>query len=79
MKSLNLCTKTVPHKSNKRTRKVLRNLRARHKLDTNFKPFLAANTLDTINAAKSSSATGPDGLAAIHLKHLGPKCFEYLT
>jgi hypothetical protein len=35
--------------------------------------------LDAINAAKSSSATGPDGLTLIHLKHLGPRGVGYLT
>jgi hypothetical protein len=57
----------------------LRNLRAQHQIDPNFKPFTSANTLDAINAAKSLSATGPDGLTAIHLKHLGPKYIDFLT
>jgi hypothetical protein len=54
-------------------------LRAKHKQDKNFKPFPSANTRDAINAAKRSSATDPEFLMAIHLKHLGPHCMDYLT
>jgi hypothetical protein len=75
----NLFTKSVRHKSDQRFRKVRRSLLARHKLDSNFTPFLPLATRDAINAAKNSTATGPDGLTAIHLKHLGPRGIIYLT
>jgi hypothetical protein len=58
---------------------VMRSLRVKHPIDNNFKPFLPVNTLDAINAAKSFSATGPDGLTSIHLKHLGPQGVKFLT
>ena len=38
-----------------------------------------ADTVNAIKASKNSSATGPDGLTAIHLKHLGPKAIAFLT
>jgi hypothetical protein len=58
---------------------VLRKLRKNHKLDRSFKPFTPLATRDAINQAKSSSATGLDGMTAIHLKHIGPRCIVYLT
>jgi hypothetical protein len=72
-------TKTVTHKSDHGARNVLRKLRKKHKTDPTFAPFTPLATQDTINQAKSSSATGPDGLTAIHLKHIGPRCIAYLT
>jgi hypothetical protein len=75
----NFFTKTVPHKSDPRTRKVICSLKAKHKLDTTFAPFTSTDTLKAINAAKSSSATGPDGLTVIHLKQLGHYGLAYLT
>jgi hypothetical protein len=74
-----LFTSTVRHKSDRKTRKIMRSLRAKHKLDTNFRPFTPLATRDAINASKNSSATGPDGLTAIHLKHIGPRAIAYLT
>jgi hypothetical protein len=68
-----LFTKTVKHKSDPRTRKVRRSLLKKHKLDRSFAPLTPLATRDAINSAKSSTATGPDGLTAIHLKHLGPQ------
>jgi hypothetical protein len=72
-------TKTVTHKSDRSARKVLRKLRKKHKIDWSFSPFLPLATHDAINQAKSSSATGPDGLTAIHLKHIGPRCIAHPT
>jgi hypothetical protein len=57
----------------------MRRIRARHKLESNFAPFLLINIRDSIDAAKNSNATGPDGLTSVHLKHLGPRELEYLT
>jgi hypothetical protein len=74
-----LFTKTVKHNSDPRARKVRRSLLKKHKLDRSFAPFTPLATQDAINSAKSSTATGPDGLTAIHLKHLGPRGISYLT
>jgi hypothetical protein len=57
----------------------MRKLRVKHKLDSSFKPFTTLATRDDIMAAKSSSATGPDGFTSIHLKHLGPRAIDYIT
>jgi hypothetical protein len=75
----NASTKTVTHKSDQSTQKVLRKLRSKYKLDKTFAPFTPFATCDAINEAKNTSATGPDGLTAIHLKHIGPRCIAYLT
>lgn len=54
----------------------MRKLRAKHKIDPTY---TSASTLSTMMAAKSSSATGPDGLTSIHLKNLGLCAIAYLT
>jgi hypothetical protein len=64
---------------NLKTRKVLRRLRAVHKLDRSITPFTVRNVDEAIRASKNSSAVGPDGLTAIHLKHLGHFALTYLT
>jgi hypothetical protein len=72
-------TSIVKHKSDPRARKVRRFLKACHKLDTSYKPFTSQDTYKAIMAAKSSSSMWPDGLTAIHLKHLGMRGLAYLT
>jgi hypothetical protein len=42
-------------------------------------PFSEADTFKTINSSKYFSAVKPDGLTAVHLKHIGPKAHTYLT
>jgi hypothetical protein len=58
---------------------VILNLKSNHKLDTSYSAFISADTLKAINVAKSSSATGSDGLTSIHLKCLGHYGLAYLT
>ena len=67
------------HSSNKDSRLINRNLRDEHPLDHNFRPFTLEDTVAAIKRSKNSSALGPDGLAALHLKHLGPVALRYLT
>jgi hypothetical protein len=59
-------------KSDPQTRHVLRQLHRAHPLDNNFSPFTLALTEEAILRSSNSTATGPDGLTALHLKHLGP-------
>jgi hypothetical protein len=72
-------TSVTPHKSDPRTRKVLRRLRKEHPLDTSLISFLPADVLGAIAASKNLCAAGPDGLTEIHYKHLGPRGIQYLT
>ena len=72
-------TSTVPYKSNRRTRQVLRKLRSKHVLNKDQNPFSVEEVERAIVVSKSSTATGPDGLTAIHLKHLGLRDLTYLT
>jgi hypothetical protein len=65
-------TKTITHNSDRGARNMLRKLCKKHKIDPIVAPFTPLVTRDAINQDKSSSATGPDGLTAIHLKHIGP-------
>jgi hypothetical protein len=48
-KFCNTFTKTVTHKSDRSTRKVLRKLRSKHKLDRDFAIFTPLATRDAIN------------------------------
>jgi hypothetical protein len=48
-------------------------------LETSLISFLQAHILRAITASKNLSAVGPDGLTAIHFKHLGPRALQYLT
>ena len=67
------------HKHNPRAKRTNRKLRKRHRRDVGFSPFTVDMVVDAIKAAKNSSAEGPDGLCALHLKNLGPKGLTYLT
>ena len=67
------------HSSDKETRKVNHEIRNNHPLDHSYKPFTLEDTSEAIKRAKSSTALGPDGLSAVHLKHLGPIALGYLT
>jgi hypothetical protein len=64
-------TSVAPHKSNPLTRRVMRKLHRTHKPDRSFSPFMTKLTEAAIMASKNLSAMGPDGLSALHLKHLG--------
>jgi hypothetical protein len=66
-------------KSDPLTRLVQRKLHEDHPLDFNFSPFTPALTEEAIHKSSSSTATGPDGLTLLHLKHLGPAGIGYLT
>jgi hypothetical protein len=48
-------------------------------LDHNFTPFSTADTKQAIRGSKNYTATGPDGLTALHLKNLGPSGIAYLA
>jgi hypothetical protein len=69
----------VPHKSNRNSRKVIRTIKSKHKLVKDFSPFSVANVEKAISQSKNSTAVGPDGLTALHLKHLGPRALTFLT
>jgi len=44
-----------------------------------LKPFTVEDTQNAINAISSSSAQGPDNIANIHLRHLGPNAVSAIT
>ena len=67
------------HSSSKLSRLINRNLRDEHPIDHSFRPFTLEDTAAAIKRSKNSSALGPDGLAPLHLKHLGPAALSYLT
>jgi hypothetical protein len=58
---------------------VIRTIRSKHVLIKDFSPFSVANVEHAIRASKNSTAVGPDGLTALHLKYLGPGALSYLT
>jgi hypothetical protein len=61
------------------TRLVQRKLHLSHQLDHTFSSFTPALTEEAIMKSNNSTATGPDGLTALHLKHFGPAGIGYLT
>ena len=61
------------------TRQARRRLRHRHRLHSQFAPFTTSLVGDAIKASGTSTASGPDHLTILHLKHLGPIGLEYLT
>ena len=67
------------HKTSQQSRRVLKNLKRSHPLDQGFKPFTPALTKAAIEMSSNSSAVGPDGLSALHLKCLGTRGIAYLT
>jgi hypothetical protein len=50
-----------------------------HPLDHSYNPFTAADTTEAIQKSSNSTATGPDGLCSLHLKHLGQSGIAFLT
>jgi hypothetical protein len=65
--------------SNKRSCVVLRNIHKKFPIDQSYKSFLKVQVEDAIKQSINSTATGLDGLAPEHFKHLGNRAIEYLT
>jgi hypothetical protein len=72
-------TSVGTHKQNPETRRVIRSLKHKHKIDANFSPFTDALTTAALAKSSNSTAMGPDGLTSLHLKHLGPHGISFLT
>jgi hypothetical protein len=66
-------------KSDPRSRLVHRRLLKNHPLDHSYNPFMAADITEAIQKSSNSTATGPDGLCSLHLKHLGQSGIAFLT
>jgi hypothetical protein len=58
---------------------VLHQLRKKHKLDINLTSFTISDVEQAIRVSRNSTAVGPDGLTAIHLKNIGPRGLANLT
>ena len=71
-------TRPVPHRQNPATRRVLRQIRKKHKLDHSAMPFTPNQVQEAIKASGNSTALSPDGLTVHQLKHLGPLGLRYL-
>jgi hypothetical protein len=68
-----------PHKTDRNSRRVIKNLKKKHQLDHSFKPFTPQLTKDAIAKSSNSTAVGSDGTSSLHLKFLGPNGISYLT
>ena len=71
-------TTTSTHKHNPESRKVIRSIHKTHKLDNSFEPFSNSEVSEAIKNSRNSTATGPDNLTILHLKHLGPHGLSFL-
>ena len=72
-------TSIKTHQQDPSTRKTCRKLRKVHKLDLNSHPFNDEQVLAAIKSSSNSTATGPDNITSIHLKHLGPSGIAFLS
>ena len=68
----------APFKASKDSRQTFQDLKA-NPLDHSFTPFTMAQTAAAIKPSKNLTEFGPNGLTALHLKHLGPSGLWYLT
>ena len=68
-----------PYNPNKDSRKIYRDTKVNNPLDRSYTPFSTQNTADAIRRTKNSTAAGPNGITALHLKHIGPRGLAYLT
>jgi hypothetical protein len=50
-----------------------------HRFDHQFTPFTPALVTEALQKSSYSTATGPDGLCSLHLKHLSQSAISYLT
>ena len=71
-------TTPVPHHPNPHTRHILRQIRKQHPLDRNTDTFTTTQVKDAIKNSSNSTASSPDGLTILHLRHLGPLGLQYL-
>jgi hypothetical protein len=72
-----ICQFVPQPRSDPLTRQVQKHLHCKHLLDHSFTPFTPPMIEKALNKSKSSTATGPDGLTSLHLKHLGPAAISY--
>ena len=58
-------------RSSKLTRRFYRQIHRNHTLDHGYSHFSTSQVEEAIKSASNSTATGPDGLTSLHLKHFG--------
>ena len=71
-------TSIVTHRQDPTTRTIIRRIHRVHQLDPNFSPFTPHSVAGAIRGCKNSTATGPDNMTILHLKHLGPSGTNFL-
>ena len=71
-------TRPTPHRHNRSTRQLIRQLHHRHRLDHSSMPFTPGHVRDVLENSGSSTALSPDDLSVLQLKHLGPLGLRYL-
>ena len=69
----------MPFKKSKQSRKIFRKTKQNNQLDRTAVFFSPPQVIDAIRATKNSTAVGPNGLTALHLKHLGRNGIGFLT
>ena len=68
----------VPHEPDPHSRQLRRHIRKRHPLDHSTDTFTITQVQQAIQDSGNSTATSPDGLTILHLRHLGPLGLQYL-
>ena len=71
-------TRPFPHHPSPDTRRILRKIRKKHKLNHNASPFTPDQVRRALEDSGNSTALSPDKLTVHQLKHMGPIGVRYL-
>ena len=69
-------TNSIPRKTDKQNRTIDRHIR---QLETTAVHITSRDTIRALQKTSNKKSLGPDKIAPIHLKHLGPKAIEVMT
>ena len=74
----NQFTRLVPHRTSPQIRSTLKQIRRDHPLDHDTDHFTPALIQQALKNSSNSTASSPDNLTILHLRHLGPIGLRYL-
>ena len=69
----------IPIRQNPVTRRILRQIQEKHKLNHSAKPFTPDQVRKALEESGSSTAFSPENFTIRQPKHLGPLALRYLT
>ena len=75
----NQFTRPMPHRPSPQTRQILKQIHRQHPLDHSSDAFTTAQVEHAIKSSSNTTASSPDGLTILHLRHLGPTASDTST